>query len=130
LAENAAFAQACADAGLTFIGPSAAVIDRMGSKTTAREVAVASGVPVVPGTAAAVGPQVADDEVQRLADAVGYPLMAKAVAGGGGKGMRTVEDAAGVVAAVHRARSEALSAFGDAAVYFERRIIRPRHIEV
>jgi acetyl-CoA carboxylase biotin carboxylase subunit len=130
LAENAAFARACTDAGLTFVGPTAEVIDRMGRKTTARDAAVAAGVPVVPGTERPLGPHVDDAEVQHQADAVGYPLMVKAVAGGGGKGMRTVRDAADLVAAVHRARSEALTAFGDAAVYFERRLVSPRHVEV
>jgi acetyl-CoA carboxylase biotin carboxylase subunit len=130
LAENDAFAQACADAGLTFIGPSAAVIARMGSKTAARDSAIAAGAPVVPGTQTPVGPDVRDAEVQRLADAVGYPLMVKAVAGGGGKGMREVGVASALVDAVHRARSEALSAFGDAAIYFERRLERARHVEI
>ncbi len=130
LAENAAFAAACAEAGLTFVGPSADVIARMGSKTTARQTAIEADVPVVPGTEAPVGPDVSDHDVQRLADAVGYPLMVKAVAGGGGKGMRVVARAADTVNAVRTARSEAHSAFGDAAVYFERRLLRPRHIEV
>ncbi len=130
LAENENFAQACVDAGLTFIGPPAAVIARMGSKTAARASAIAAGAPVVPGTQTPIGPGVSDPEVQRLADAVGYPLMVKAVAGGGGKGMREVAGAAGLLEAVHRARSEALSAFGDDAVYFERRLRRARHIEI
>jgi acetyl-CoA carboxylase biotin carboxylase subunit len=130
LAENATFASACIDAGLTFVGPSADVIALMGSKTTAREAAMAAGVPVVPGTEAPVLPTADDAEVQRLADAVGYPLMVKAVAGGGGKGMRVVTSRGETVNAVRTARSEAQSAFGDAAVYFERRLIRPRHIEI
>jgi acetyl-CoA carboxylase, biotin carboxylase subunit len=130
LAENEQFAQACADAGLTFIGPTAEVIARMGSKTAARETAVAAGAPIVPGTHTPVGPEVADAEVQRLADAVGYPLMVKAVAGGGGKGMREVASPGALVQAVQRARSEAQSAFGDAAVYFERRLRRARHVEI
>jgi acetyl-CoA carboxylase biotin carboxylase subunit len=130
LAENAAFAAACVDAGLTFVGPSADVIAMMGSKTTAREAAIAAGVPVVPGTEAPVLPSVGDADVQRLADAVGYPLMVKAVAGGGGKGMRVVTARGEVINAVRTARSEALSAFGDAAVYFERRLVRPRHVEI
>lgn len=130
LAENAAFAQACVDAGLTFVGPSPGVIARMGTKTAAREAAIAAGAPVVPGTEAPVGPDVPDAEVQALADAVGYPLMVKAVAGGGGKGMREVRDARALLDAVRTARSEALGAFGDASVYFERRILRPRHVEI
>ena len=130
LAENETFAQACVDAGLTFIGPTPEVIARMGSKTGARDCAIAAGAPVVPGTQTPVMPDVSDDEVQRLADAVGYPLMVKAVAGGGGKGMREVRAAVDLVAAVHTARSEAHGAFGDAAVYFERRVVRPRHVEI
>ncbi len=130
LAENEDFAQACVDAGVTFIGPSPAVIARMGSKTAARACAMAAGAPVVPGTETPVGPDVCDAEVQRLADAVGYPLMVKAVAGGGGKGMREVRSGDALLDAVRRARSEALGAFGDAAVYFERRVVRPRHVEI
>jgi acetyl-CoA carboxylase biotin carboxylase subunit len=130
LAENAAFAQACADAGLTFIGPSPAAIEAMGSKTGAREVAIAAGVPVVPGTDAPLGDGATDDEIRRVGDRIGYPLMVKAVAGGGGKGMREVASAADLVTAVRTARSEAGSSFGNTAVYFERRLLRPRHIEI
>jgi len=130
LAENEAFAQACVDAGLTFIGPTPGVIARMGSKTAARDSAIAAGAPVVPGTQTPVASGVPDADVQQLADAVGYPLMVKAVAGGGGKGMREVRTAADLLDAVRTARSEALGAFGDAAVYFERRLQRPRHIEI
>ncbi len=130
LAENAGFAAACRDAGLVFVGPPPDIIARMGSKTTARQAAMDAGVPVVPGTEAALASDVSDADVLRFADAVGYPLMVKAVAGGGGKGMRVVTAAAGTVNAVRAARSEALSAFGDAAVYFERRLLRPRHVEV
>ena len=130
LAENAAFAQACADAGLTFIGPSPAAIEAMGSKTGAREVAVAAGVPVVPGTDAPLGDDAIDEAIRREGDRVGYPLMVKAVAGGGGKGMREVRSAADLLAAVRTARSEAGSSFGNTAVYFERRLLRPRHIEI
>jgi acetyl-CoA carboxylase biotin carboxylase subunit len=130
LSENAAFARACLDAGLTFIGPSPEVIARMGSKTAARDCAIAAGAPVVPGTQTPVCADVPDDQVQQLADAVGYPLMVKAVAGGGGKGMREVRAAGNLVDAVRTARSEALGAFGDAAVYFERRVLQPRHVEI
>ena len=90
LAENEDFARACRDAGLTFIGPTAEAIELMGSKTAARQAAVAAGVPVVPGTDTPLGDDVSDDEVRRIADGIGYPLMLKAVAGGGGKGMRMV----------------------------------------
>ncbi len=116
LAENAEFAEACAQAGLTFVGPDPAAMRAMGSKTAAREIAVAAGVPVVPG---------GGDP-----DAIGYPLLVKAVAGGGGKGMRVVRAPGDLAGAVQLARSEALSAFGDDRVYFERLIERPRHIEV
>jgi acetyl-CoA carboxylase biotin carboxylase subunit len=130
LAENEAFAAACRDAGLTFIGPSPEAIELMGSKTAARQAAIAAGVPVVPGTATALGPEVGVDEIRRIAEDVGYPLMLKAVAGGGGKGLRVVDAPEDLGSAVAAARSEAGSAFGDSAVYLERRLIRPRHIEV
>jgi acetyl-CoA carboxylase biotin carboxylase subunit len=130
LAENAAFARACAAAGLTFIGPTADAIKLMGSKTGAREIAIRAGVPVVPGTEAPLGADASDEEIARAGAAVGYPLMVKAVAGGGGKGMRVVESAGALLNAVRTARSEAGSAFGDTAVYFERRITHPRHIEI
>jgi acetyl-CoA carboxylase biotin carboxylase subunit len=130
LAENAVFARACAGAGLTFIGPPADAIALMGSKTAARTAAMAAGVPVVPGTDAPLPARASEDELTRASTAVGFPLMVKAVAGGGGKGMRVVESTAGLLAAVQTARSEAGSAFGDTAVYLERRLTKPRHIEI
>jgi acetyl-CoA carboxylase biotin carboxylase subunit len=130
LAENAAFARACRGAGLTFIGPSPEAIALMGSKTAAREAAVKAGVPVVPGTERPLDDRVSGDEIARMAEAVGYPLLVKAVAGGGGKGMRAVEDPGSLAAAIHTARSEAGSAFGDTTIYLERRLLRPRHIEI
>ncbi len=130
LAENARFAGACRDAGLTFIGPAPETIAMMGSKTAARAAAVRAGVAVVPGTAEPVGPGVPPADVARIAGAVGYPLMVKAVAGGGGRGMRAVADEASLADAIRTAQSEARSAFGDSAVYFERRLTSPRHIEV
>ncbi len=130
LAENDRFASACLDAGVTFIGPSPAAIRLMGSKTEARRVAVAAGVPVVPGTDVPLGPGTSDDQIAALAAGVGYPVMVKAVAGGGGKGMRVVSGAADLPLAVRAARSEAGSAFGDASIYLERELQRPRHIEV
>jgi acetyl-CoA carboxylase biotin carboxylase subunit len=130
LAENAAFARACADAGLTFIGPSADAIALMGSKTAARAAATAAGVPVVPGTERPLDDTVSDEEIASMADAIGYPLLVKAVAGGGGKGMRAVEARGSLSAAIRAARSEAGSAFGDTAIYLERRLTRPRHIEI
>ena len=116
LAENADFAEACSIAGLTFIGPSAAAMRAMGSKTTARDIAAAAGVPVVPGG--------------HTPEDIGYPLLVKAVAGGGGKGMQVVRASAGLDSAVALAKSEARSSFNDDRVYFERLLERPRHIEV
>jgi acetyl/propionyl-CoA carboxylase alpha subunit len=130
LAENAAFARAVQDAGITFIGPEPAAIDTMGSKTAARRAAIRAGVPVVPGTEQPLAADQPDADIAAAAAAVGYPLLVKAVAGGGGKGMRVVADAADLSGAIRAARSEAQTAFGDAAVYLERRLIRPRHIEV
>jgi acetyl-CoA carboxylase, biotin carboxylase subunit len=130
VAENEDFAAACRDAGLTYIGPTPEAIALMGSKTAARTAAIRAGVPVVPGTEDPIPADASDREIERLAQAVEYPLLVKAVAGGGGKGMRTVTDPADLSAAIRAARSEASTAFGDAAVYLERRLIRPRHIEV
>jgi acetyl-CoA carboxylase biotin carboxylase subunit len=130
LAENAGFARACRDAGLTFIGPSPEAMALMGSKTAAREAAINAGVPVVPGTETPLDERVPDADVAAVADAVGYPLVVKAVAGGGGKGMRTVDDRASLGAAIRTARSEAASAFGDSTIYLERRIVQPRHVEI
>src|SRR6478735_678448 len=130
LAENEDFAAACSDAGLTFIGPTPDAIALMGSKTAARAAAVRAGAAVVPGTGRAVPADIPDPDVTALADEVGYPLMVKAVAGGGGKGMRVVWQPGELAAAIRGARSEALSAFGDASIYLERRLARPRHIEI
>jgi acetyl-CoA carboxylase biotin carboxylase subunit len=130
LAENEAFASAVRDAGLTFIGPTPEAIETMGSKTAARTAAIKAGVPVVPGTEDPLGADVPDAEIAKIAESIGYPLLVKAVAGGGGKGMRTVTDAADLSGAVRAARSEAGAAFGDPSVYLERRLVRPRHIEV
>src|SRR5262245_15214193 len=130
LAENESFAAACRDAGLTFIGPSPEAIELMGSKTAARTAAMNAGVPVVPGTEEPLGARVADAEIAEIAQRIGYPIMVKAVAGGGGKGMRVVETPEQLPGATRAARSEAGAAFGDSAIYLERRIDRPRHIEV
>ena len=130
LAENEDFAAACRDAGLIFIGPSPEAVALMGSKTAARDVAVRAGVPVVPGTPEPLGADISDADMLAVAEQIGYPLLVKAVAGGGGKGMRTVTGAADLLAAVRAARSEAGTAFGDPAVFLERRIDHPRHIEV
>jgi acetyl-CoA carboxylase biotin carboxylase subunit len=130
LAENAGFAAACRDAGLIFIGPSPDAIARLGSKTAARRAAIAVGMPVVPGTEEPLGSEVSDATIAALAGQIGYPVMVKAVAGGGGKGMRVVARADDLPAAVRAARSEAAASFGDPAIYLERRLSRPRHIEV
>jgi len=130
LAENEDFAAACRDAGLTFIGPTPDAIALMGSKTAARQAAMQAGVPVVPGTEEPLGADVPEATIAGIADRIGYPVMLKAVAGGGGKGMRLVAAAAELSSATRAARSEAQAAFGDPAIYLERRITRPRHIEV
>ncbi len=127
LAENAAFARACGDAGLVFIGPRPETIALMGEKTSARRVAVEAGVPVVPGT---LEPLADDAAIRREAERIGFPLMLKAAAGVGGKGLRLVARAEDLASAVARARSEAQSAFGDDSVYIEKAIGKPRHIEI
>ena len=130
LSENPALSSACRAAGLTFVGPSPEAITLMGSKTAARDVARSAGVPVVPGSGRAFGADVDDRTIAAAADELGYPVLVKAVAGGGGKGMRVVAEAGDLPSAIRAARSEAASAFGDPSVYLERRLIRPRHIEV
>jgi acetyl-CoA carboxylase, biotin carboxylase subunit len=127
LAENAAFARACEEAGITFIGPRSETIALMGEKTSARRVAVAAGLPVVPGT---LHPVADDAALEAEAARIGFPLMLKAAAGGGGKGLRLVARPADLATAAERARGEALSAFGDGSLYLEKAIVRPRHIEV
>jgi acetyl-CoA carboxylase biotin carboxylase subunit len=130
LAENEDFASACREAGRTFIGPTPGAIALMGSKTAARQAAMQAGVPIVPGTEEPLGADVPDATIAGIADRIGYPIMIKAVAGGGGKGMRVVTRADELSSAVRAARSEANASFGDSAVYLERRLARPRHIEV
>src|SRR5262245_34025322 len=119
LAENEDFAGAVRDAGLIFIGPTPEAVALMGSKTAARQAAVRAGVPVVPGTETPLPVDAPDAEIARIAEEIGYPLLVKAVSGGGGKGMRTVVEPADLLGAVGAARSEAGAAFGDAAVYLE-----------
>ena len=130
LAENEDFAAAARDAGVIFIGPTPDAIATMGSKTAARTAATRAGVPVVPGADAPLGADASDAEMAAIAAAIGYPVLVKAVAGGGGKGMRAVADAADLAGAIRAARSESGAAFGDTAVYLERRLTRPRHIEI
>ena len=127
LAENPAFAQACAENKITFIGPSPEAMESLGSKTAARQLAARAGVPMVPGVQ---DPIEHVKDAGRIARELGYPVLLKAVAGGGGKGMRLVEEEAKLPAAWRDASSEALHAFGDARVYLERYLERPRHIEI
>jgi acetyl-CoA carboxylase biotin carboxylase subunit len=127
LAENADFAQACADAGFVFVGPRPETIRRLGRKTDARQAMAAAGVPTVPGTLDPVADLAA---AQVAAERIGYPLALKAVAGGGGRGMRRVAAPADLPEALRAAQNEALGAFGDPALYIERLVERPRHVEV
>jgi acetyl-CoA carboxylase, biotin carboxylase subunit len=127
LSENASFARACRDAGIIFIGPSPEAIETMGNKTVARKKMIDAGVPVVPGTAE---PIASAEKATSIAASIGYPVMLKAAAGGGGRGMRLVERAEDLADAFASASREALSAFGDGSVYLERFIANPRHIEV
>ena len=127
LSENSEFARRCEDEGLIFIGPTAECMALVGDKARARQCAIDAGVPVVPGSPDPVGSAA---EARRFADDLGYPIMLKAVAGGGGKGMRLVEDDSELDRAFEIAGSEALSAFGNGSIYVEKAIVTPRHIEI
>ena len=127
LAENPEFARACVSAGLTFIGPPPEAMERLGSKTGARHVARETGVPTVPGT---LDPIASADAALATAREMGFPIVLKAVAGGGGKGMRVIEREAQLAAGWRDATSEAENAFGDGRLYFEKYLARPRHIEI
>ncbi len=127
LSENAEFVRQVAEAGIVFIGPSPQAMESMGGKISARKIAIAAGVPVVPGTTEPISSY---EEAAEIASSFGYPVMLKASAGGGGKGMRLVDDENGLKAAIVAAQSEALASFGDDAVYIEKAILRPRHIEI
>lgn len=127
LSENAHFARAVEEAGLIFIGPSPQSIELMGSKLAAKEAAKKQGVPLVPGTAEALTDV---EEGKRIAREIGYPVLIKASAGGGGKGMRVVEKEEDFAEQMERAVSEAISAFGDGAVFIEKYIASPKHIEI
>jgi acetyl-CoA/propionyl-CoA carboxylase biotin carboxyl carrier protein len=127
LSENAAFAGACADAGLIFVGPPAAAIAKMGSKIDARRLVAAAGVPVVPGE---TPDDQSDGGLRTAIDRVGLPALIKASAGGGGKGMRSVRDAGEIDESIQAARREAAAAFGDGTLYVERLVEAPRHVEV
>jgi acetyl-CoA carboxylase biotin carboxylase subunit len=127
LAENPAFAKACEDAGIVFIGPSATSIQLMGSKIESRRAVARYGVEMVPGT---LDPIASDDEARKIAASVGYPLMLKASGGGGGKGLRHVHSEEELESALRTTRSEAFAAFGDDAIYMEKFVEKPRHVEI
>ena len=127
LSENVAFARACAEAGIIFIGPPADAIERMGSKIAAREIARHADVPVVPGY---VPPDQTDYSVAGAARILGFPILLKPSAGGGGIGMKVVRDEAALPPAIAQARREAMAAFGDDTLYVERLVARPRHVEI
>ncbi len=126
LAENAKFARRCAEEGITFVGPTPDAIIAMGDKVEARKRMIAAGVPVVPGSKDTLG----DDEVAAEADRIGYPVMLKASAGGGGKGMRMIAKKEDLASALRAVRSEAKSSFGDDRLYLEKFVLGPHHIEV
>ena len=126
LSENADFADLCARCGLKFIGPSGDVIRRMGNKAAARALMQSAGVPVVPGSDGAVPDA---ETAARVAEKIGYPVLLKASAGGGGRGMRRVFDPDALLSAFEEARAEAVACFGDGEIYLEKLILNPRHIE-
>src|SRR5262249_46015443 len=127
LSENARFAEILAEHGLQFIGPKPEHIRLMGDKIEAKRTARKLGIPVVPGSEAGVG---SDREATSIADGIGYPVLIKAAAGGGGRGMKVAQSAAELPLALSTARAEAKAAFGDDAVYIEKYLERPRHIEI
>jgi acetyl-CoA carboxylase, biotin carboxylase subunit len=127
LSENAEFVRQVTAAGITFIGPPPEAMEAMGGKISARKIAIEAGVPVVPGT---TEPLVSFEEASDVAASFGYPIMLKASAGGGGKGMRLVEAESELRSAFENARSEARASFGDDAVYIEKAVVRPRHVEI
>ena len=127
MSENPAFARACAKAGLKFIGPTPQLLELLGDKTAARQLAIDAGVPVLPGTQKAIS---SPEEAQKIAREIGYPVIVKASMGGGGRGMRVVNDAEQLASRLEEAQGEAKSAFGDASVFLEKYLPRARHIEV
>ena len=127
LSENASFAAACENAGVVFVGPPSSVLAQMGSKIAARRLMNVAGVPVVPGDTPL---DQSDDGIRRAVEHVGLPALVKASAGGGGKGMRRIDEASGMPAAIQAARREAEAAFGDGTLYVERVISRPHHVEI
>ncbi|HXU32045.1 MAG TPA: biotin carboxylase N-terminal domain-containing protein, partial [Thermoanaerobaculia bacterium] len=127
LSERAEFARMCREAGVVFIGPSPEAMDAMGSKVESRRRMIDAGVPVVPGGR---DPLADAEGAAAFAGSIGYPVMIKASAGGGGKGMRRVDSAAEIAAAFRGASAEALASFGDGSVYIEKFIVDPRHVEI
>ena len=127
LAENPALARACAKAGITFVGPTPELLELLGDKTAARRLAASAKVPVLPGTEKAV---TSPDEAREIAEGIGYPVIVKAAMGGGGRGMRVVQDEAQLATRLEEAQGEAKSAFGDASVFLEKFLPRAKHIEV
>lgn len=126
LSENSEFARLCADCGITFIGPSGDVIDAMGNKSAARRLMQAAGVPVVPGSDGSIDTAA---DAAALAHKIGYPVLIKAAAGGGGRGMRRVYDPAELESSFEAARAEAVACFGDGEMYLEKLVENPRHVE-
>jgi len=126
LSENAVFAKTCADNQLVFIGPDPDAIELMGDKTAARKLMAETGVPCPPGTTTAIDDR---DDVKKIAEQIGYPVLIKAAAGGGGKGMRIIAKPEEIVAGIKAATSEAKNAFGDGRVYIEKYLVSPRHVE-
>jgi acetyl-CoA carboxylase biotin carboxylase subunit len=127
LSENSRFAEQCRESGIEFIGPPVAAMDKLGNKDKAKAVAKAAKVPTVPGSDGLV---TSDDEAKKFAKAAGYPVLVKAAAGGGGRGMRVARDEAALVPALTQARAEAEAAFKDGGVFLEKYLDRPRHVEV
>ncbi len=127
LAENSDFAERCVEAGITYVGPSAAALSLFGNKVRSRELAASLDIPVVPGSPGSLS---SSSDAKGIADEIGYPVMLKAASGGGGRGIRLVEKASDLDEAFDRCRSEAEAAFGDGSVFLEKLIVRPRHIEV
>src|SRR5438105_2187399 len=127
LSENPALRRACDEAGLIFVGPRAELLDQLGDKTAAREIAERAGVPILPGSP---HPVTSLDDAEKLAAALGYPIMLKAAHGGGGRGMRVVLDQSQLAANLEQAQRESLAAFGSSEVFIEKYIARARHLEV
>jgi len=130
LAENPKFAKACEDAGLTFIGPTSQVIEQLGNKVIAREIMAKAGIPMVPGTDNLPAGDEGVTAAVAFADRYGYPVMLKATSGGGGRGIRRIENQDELIASIPLARSEARAAFNDDRVYLEKVVINPKHVEV